>query len=94
MKVRSPILSPFVARGLAAACAAVFLTSAHTAQAGINVWTSHGPPGSVYVTALAIDPTMHGTLYAGTQGGGGVFKSTDGGGTWSAVNKPHGPDRH
>src|SRR5206468_3734344 len=38
-----------------------------------------------YVTALAIDPQTPTTLYAGT-GGSGVFKSTDGGASWSAVN--------
>ena len=34
--------------------------------------------------ALAIDPATPATLYAGTYGG--VFKSTDGGGNWHAVN--------
>ena len=37
------------------------------------------------VHALAIDPVTPTTLYAGTDGGG-VFKSTDGGGNWSAIN--------
>ena len=37
------------------------------------------------VKALAIDPHDPSTLYAGTYGGG-VFKSTNGGGSWSAVN--------
>jgi photosystem II stability/assembly factor-like uncharacterized protein len=36
------------------------------------------------VLALALDPSMPTTLYAGTKGG--VFKTTDGGDTWSAVN--------
>lgn len=36
------------------------------------------------VTALAIDPVVPSTLYAGTTGG--VFKSTDGGEQWLAVN--------
>ena len=36
------------------------------------------------VLALAIDPATPATLYAGT--GGGVFKSTNGGGEWGAVN--------
>ena len=36
------------------------------------------------VSALAIDPATPTTLYAGTSGG--VYKSTDGGGNWSAVN--------
>ncbi|SRR6266487_427784 len=36
----------------------------------------------VRITALAVDPLTPTTLYAGTQGGG-VFKSTDGGTSWS-----------
>jgi photosystem II stability/assembly factor-like uncharacterized protein len=42
-----------------------------------------------YVTAIAVDPTNSSTIYAGagySQTGGGIFKSTDGGGSWSAVN--------
>ena len=69
MKVRSRILSPSVARGLAVMCAAVFVASAHTAHAGINVWTSHGPPGEG-VLALTIDPIDPRRVYAGTEGGG------------------------
>jgi hypothetical protein len=41
------------------------------------------------VTALAIDPTMPSTLYAGTRGVdglAGVFKSTDSGGSWNSLN--------
>ena len=38
------------------------------------------------VSALAIDPTAPQTVYAGTPGGGGVFKSTDGGNNWKAIN--------
>ena len=52
-------------------------------SAGFNVWTSIGPEGG-NVSALAIDPATPATLYAGTSGG--VFKSTDGGANWSAVN--------
>ena len=37
------------------------------------------------VQALAIDPSAGSTLYAGTNGSG-VFKSTDGGDNWTAVN--------
>jgi cysteine-rich repeat protein len=59
------------------------VASAPPAQAGINVWTSHGPEGGD-VQALAIDPMTPTTLYAGTPGGG-VFKSTNGGGTWGAT---------
>src|SRR2546422_10969582 len=36
------------------------------------------------VLALAIDPATPTTLYAGTEAGG--FKSTNGGGSWTAVN--------
>ncbi len=37
------------------------------------------------IAALAIDPSTATTLYAGTFDRG-VFKSTDGGGSWRAVN--------
>src|SRR5439155_1757938 len=47
-------------------------------------WVSHGPEGGT-VTALAVDSASPSTVYAGTFGGG-VFKTTDGGGSWSAVN--------
>ena len=53
-------------------------------SAGPYVWTSIGPEGGI-ILALAIDPTTPSTLYAGTDGGG-VFKSTNGGAAWSAVN--------
>jgi len=52
-------------------------------SAGTNVWTSNGLKGES-INALAIDPATPTTLYAGTDGG--VFKSTNGGGHWSAVN--------
>ena len=59
-------------------------SGAPLAEAGVNVWTSNGPAGE-RIQALAIDPTSPSTLYAGSSRGG-VFKSTDGGGSWSAVN--------
>ncbi len=64
----------------------VLLSSSHAGGifAGINVWASNGPEGGSIYT-LAIDSAMPTTLYAGT-GGGGIFKSTNGGGNWSAVN--------
>ena len=62
---------------------AVGLLAGH-ARAGINQWTSYGPAGGS-VTALAIDPTATATLYAGIIGGG-VYKSTDGGQHWTAIN--------
>src|SRR5947208_10604439 len=54
------------------------------AEAGVNVWTTDGPHSET-INALAIDPQTPTTLYAGTSGDG-IFKSTDGGGNWSAVN--------
>ena len=62
---------------------AVGLSVSSVAYAGTGVWTTGGPYGGT-VRALAIDPTTPATLYAGT--GGGVFKSTDSGGTWAAAN--------
>jgi hypothetical protein len=59
-------------------------SQASTVTAGTNIWTSNGPEGGM-VYALAIDPTTPSTVYAGTYYGG-VFKSTNGGGAWSAVN--------
>jgi hypothetical protein len=63
-----------------AVCAAV----PSAARAGLNEWSSigpYGPGGSVH--ALAADPAVSGTLYAGTDGG--VFKSVDAGATWGPV---------
>lgn len=42
-----------------------------------------GPPGGS-VEALAIDPSTPATLFAGTHGGG-VFKSTNRGTSWTAA---------
>ena len=47
-------------------------------------WKSIGP-FSGDVCALVIDPTNSQTVYAGTWGGG-VFKTTNGGASWSAAN--------
>ena len=46
-------------------------------------WISIGPEGR-FVYALAINPQTPETLYAGTDGG--VFKSTNGGTSWTAMN--------
>lgn len=46
--------------------------------------TSFGGSGAL-VTAIAVDPRTPGTMFAGTWGPG-IFKSTDGGKTWSPVN--------
>jgi len=49
------------------------------ALAGLNSWTSNGPPGGG-IGRLAIDPSHPQTLYATALGG--VFKTTDGGLHW------------
>src|SRR6202162_4411892 len=54
------------------------------AFARVDTWTTNGPEGGE-VQALAIDPANPATLYAGTAGGG-VSKSTNGGGSWKSVN--------
>ena len=53
-------------------------------SAGVGVWTTNGPYGGD-VRALVVNPADPATLYAGTSGGG-VFKSTNRGTTWTAVN--------
>jgi hypothetical protein len=55
------------ARRIAATCAVLLLATAHTAQAGINVWTGHGP-GTVRIDALAVDPTTAGMKFCGECG--------------------------
>jgi hypothetical protein len=62
----------------------LWVGGASMVQAGLDTWTSRGPEG-VPVEALAIDPLTPTTLYAATRGFG-VFKSTDGGASWSAAN--------
>ena len=58
-------------------------------SAGVGVWTTGGPEGGP-VRAIAIDPNDPLILYIGTtgasHGGGGVFKSTNQGKSWSPVN--------
>jgi len=51
--------------------------------AGSNTWTSIGPFGGS-IHSLAIDPQHPSTLYAGTPSG--IFKSMDGGTSWSSIN--------
>jgi cysteine-rich repeat protein len=59
-------------------------THGPTPQAGDNAWSVFGPQGGS-ILSLAIDPTSPQTVYAGTNGG--VFKSTDGGSSWSTASK-------
>src|SRR5437660_744723 len=73
--------------------ALVWLGGLSRAEAGIDVWTTNGPYGGT-IRSLAIDPQSSTTLYASVEGVDvngaptveGVFKSTDEGATWSAVN--------
>ncbi|MEW6296455.1 MAG: hypothetical protein AB1671_01770 [Thermodesulfobacteriota bacterium] len=65
-------------------CLCTMFCFATAANAGINQWTGNGPEGGT-VWALAIDPVNPTTLYAATAGNG-VFKSTDGGRRWTAIN--------
>jgi len=52
-------------------------------KANAGTWTSNGPEGGL-VYALAIDPVTPSTIYAG--GRGGVYKSTNGGASWSQMS--------
>ena len=56
------------ARAVVIGAVALVLETAQVAQAGITVWTSHGPY-AVEILALAIDPTTPSTLYGGTYEG-------------------------
>ncbi|MHB8841226.1 MAG: Ig-like domain-containing protein [Candidatus Aquicultor sp.] len=58
------------------------------ANAGVNEWVSNGPGGAI-VNALVISPgyATDKTLFAGTNGSG-VYKSTDGGQSWSSSGLP------
>src|SRR5262245_23214816 len=53
-------------------------------QASADGWVGIGPSGG-NVSAVAIDPQTPNTVYAGTSSGG-VFKSINGGRSWTAVN--------
>jgi len=65
-----------------------------TSSNGGTTWTSlnagfpltNGVPTTPNVTSIVIDPTTPTALYIGIAFPGGVFKSLDGGTTWTAVN--------
>ena len=74
-----------------------WLAGGQTVSAQSDAWRPLGPDGG-YVYNLAIDPQTPATLYAAvyrnSSGDGyGVFKSTDGGSSWNAINaglpQPH-----
>jgi hypothetical protein len=60
------------------------LESVGSPAASLNQWTSIGPDGGT-VLAVAIDPANPSIMYAGAVGGG-IFKTTDAGRHWAAVN--------
>ncbi|MBI2953734.1 MAG: hypothetical protein HYY30_05430 [Chloroflexi bacterium] len=57
---------------------------APTVRAGLGVWTMVDLTG-MRIESLAADPTDPTILFAGTNGNG-IFRSTDGGQTWTGVN--------
>ena len=61
----------------------VLLFTVLPVQAAVTQWTPHGPYGG-QVNCLVADP-VNPAIYAGTSSGG-IFKSIDGGITWSAMN--------
>src|SRR6266850_2477863 len=67
-------------RGMRALWLVLAVVTAVLVLRAVPAYSSHG---GVMVTALAIDPLTPTTLYAGTAGG--VFKSMDGGASWSAI---------
>ena len=63
------------------------LTAAGRGEAGLNVWTTGGPAGAGAMAEVAFDPLTPTTVYAG--GGSsnkGMFKSVNGGATWTPIN--------
>lgn len=55
---------------------------------GGTSWATATPeiaPGVAWATTIAIEPTAQGPIYAGTRGYG-IFKSMDGGSSWTEVN--------
>src|SRR2546426_11464259 len=67
-------------RGMRALWLVLAVVIAVVVLRAVPAYSSHS---GVMIPALAIDPLNPTTLYAGTYGGG-VFKSTDGGVSWSA----------
>jgi len=60
-----------------------------TTDGGVSWRTSLTVPHSSGITSVAIDPNNPKTVYAGVTGtgGGAIYKSTDGGNSWSELNE-------
>jgi hypothetical protein len=59
---------------------------------GGGSWLPNAPDvGSNTISAIAVDPTNAGVVYAGGFGPDGVFKSTNGGATWSPLSTGNPP---
>lgn len=78
---------------LAAFALATLVLDGRPADAGTNVWTTNGPDRAGQILSLAVNPIRPAIVYTGSAGGG-VFKSIDGGTSWTAVNEglDPGPD--
>jgi photosystem II stability/assembly factor-like uncharacterized protein len=72
-------------RSLRAVALAAVLVTASSQTVAAGQWAQIGPPGGS-INALAADSGDPSTVYAATDGGG-VFKSTDRGSTWTAMNQ-------
>jgi photosystem II stability/assembly factor-like uncharacterized protein len=66
--------------------AAIYYTTngSDPAQPSATIWQKSNLPDGGYITSIVIDPNDSQTIYAG--GTGGVFKSVNGGTSWSSVN--------
>jgi len=64
--------------------ASIALAAAGLAHAATGQWSSTGPPAAS-IRAVATDRLSLGTVYAGANGPG-MFKTTNGGESWTAIN--------
>lgn len=76
-------IARYRAHGLRLLAALGFLAAAGSAAGQAGVWTTHGPAGG-NIYCIVPDSSQPSTLYAGTDVG--VYKSEDGGASWSAAS--------
>jgi len=91
--IQSLVIDPQNSNTVYALASGAIFKSADATANWRQIYPSASSDGTTtyLVSVLAIDPQNTNTLYAGTAGSpttvdGGVFKSTDGGATWSAAN--------